>query len=485
MRILFVSSEAHPVIKTGGLADVSGSLAITLARLGHDVRLVLPYYAQVRNHLPGLQTIARPAVPNQRGSLRILRGELPSTDGEGCPLWLVDSPYHFDRHGGPYIDHNGADWPDNGERFGLFCQVGHALAQGRAGLDWRPDLVHCNDWQTGLICALLAQEPERPRTVFTIHNLAYQGLYPRSLFDFLKLPEHLWTLHGLEYHGLLSFIKGGLVFADRLTSVSPGYAREILSSAYGRGLHGVLQLRQGILHGILNGIDTNQWNPGNDPHIWQNYSVRKLARKRKNTHGLRTAFELADTPSSLLLGMVTRLVHQKGIDLVLEALPELMKRPVQLVIQGSGNSDLERALQDAQRRWPTRLRLNIGYSETTAHRIEAGADAFLMPSRFEPCGLNQMYSLRYGTPPIVRRTGGLADTVVDASPAALADGQANGFVFDEPSAEALVAAVDRAVALFERPKLWRALMRAGMKQDFSWQRSAERYLQLYEELLGG
>lgn len=485
MRILFVSSEAHPVIKTGGLADVSGSLALTLTRLGHDVRLVLPCYSQVRNSLPGLQTIARPTVEPQRGALRILRGELPSEDGPGCPLWLVDSPCHFDRDGGPYIDERGADWNDNGERFGLFCRVGRALALGHAGLDWRPDIVHCNDWQTGLICALLADEPHRPRTVFTIHNLAYQGLFPRSLFDFLKLPERLWSLHGLEYHGMLSFIKGGLVFADRLTTVSPGYAREILSAEHGRGLHGLLQNRRAHLLGILNGIDTTSWDPQTDPHIWQRYSARRLKAKRANTKGLRAAFELPDTPSSLLLGMVTRLVEQKGIDLVLAALPQLMRRPIQLVIQGSGQGALEGALQQAQRRWPTRLRLNLGYSETTAHRIEAGADAFLMPSRFEPCGLNQMYSLRYGTPPIVRRTGGLADTVVDASPEALSAGAATGFCFDAPEADALVAAVDRALELFQQPKAWRALQRTGMQQDFSWLRSAQRYLQLYEALLPG
>ncbi len=478
MRLLFGTSEAHPLIKTGGLADVSGSLPPALHRAGVAVRLVLPGYPQVLEALPGLVEVGRLRL-TPGGEARILAGTLPGSD---CPLWVLDLPRLFARGGGPYVDHHGWDWEDNGERFGVFSRALAELALDRAGLGWRADVLHCNDWQTGLAAAWVHGAEERPRTVFTIHNLAYQGIFPRSTFDFLGLPGWMWEMGGLEFHGNCAFIKGGLAFADRLTTVSPSYAREICDPVAGRGLDGLLRHRSADLCGIVNGIDDALWNPAADPALPACYSAADLSGKAVCKAGLRGLFGLPERPG-LLLGMVSRLVEQKGIGLFLGALEALCARDVQIVLQGSGEQHLVDALEAARARWPDRLALHIGYSEARAHLVEAGADAFLMPSLYEPCGLNQLYSLRYGTPPIVRATGGLADTVVDAGPAQRAAGTANGFTFFDPSPAALLSAVDRALGLFAQPEEWRKLQRAGMGLDLSWRRSAERYLALYEELL--
>ena len=480
MRILFASSEAHPLVKTGGLADVSAGLPRALHELGHDVRLVLPGYLEVKTR-HAWQARGSLALPPPFSAAGLLEGRLPGTE---VPVWLIDAPLFFDRAGNPYLAPDGHDWPDNHLRFGLFGQAIAALARGEGPTAWRPDIVHCNDWQTGLAPALLAALPERPATVFTIHNLAYQGLFPRRAFDELRLPPSLWHLDALEFYGQLSFIKGGLAFADRLTTVSPTYAKEILTPEYGCGLEGLLAKRARVLSGILNGIDTTLWDPQHDHFIPHPYAPTDRAAKALNTAALRAETGLDAQPALPLFGHIGRLVEQKGVDLLLPALePLLAGGRAQCVILGSGEPRFERALERLASRYPGRLRVRIGYDEGFAHRIEAGADAFVMPSRFEPCGLNQMYSLRYGTVPIVRRTGGLADTVVDASPEALAEGEANGFVFDEPTASALAVCLERALAAWRQPEQWAALIAAGSRLDLGWRHRARQYTELYRELL--
>ncbi|WP_372523506.1 glycogen synthase GlgA [Sulfuricaulis sp.] len=481
-NILFVASEAHPLIKTGGLGDVAGSLPVALQSLRADVRLLLPAYHDAVARAGRLKTVAKLTVPGLGAPVRILEGRLP-----GTPLitWLVDFPPAYDRPGNPYLDSLGQPWPDNAMRFALLAHVAVTLALGRTRLKWRPDVVHCHDWQTGLVPALLAPKKSRPATVFTIHNLAYQGLFPHESFTALGLPASLWSPDALEFHGQLSFIKGGLVFADRLTTVSPTYAREIQTPEFGSGLDGLLRRRAGRLSGILNGINGEEWDPARDPFIAKPYSARRLQDKLPNKLALQKEFGLPGETQTSLIGMVGRLVQQKGIDLILDTLPGLMHRPLQLVILGSGEASYEAALRAQAARYPGRLAVHIGYDERLAHMIEAGADMFLMPSRFEPCGLNQLYSLRYGTIPIVRHVGGLADTVVDAGEANLKAGKATGVVLEEKRVGALLAAVDRALALQKNTRRWKQMMRTGMRHDFTWRRSAAQYLRLYLRLVRG
>jgi starch synthase len=482
MKVLFVASEAFPLIKTGGLADVCGSLPVALKALGVDVRVLLPAYRNAVACAGKLKPVARLRVPDVDGEIGLHEGRLPGTP---VKVWLIDHPPFYDRPGNPYLDPTGHPWADNAERFALLNRVACELALGRSTLKWRPDIVHCHDWQAGLVPALLSRDPKRPTTIFTIHNLAYQGLFSYGTFIALDLPRPLWSFDALEFHGNLSFIKGGLVFADRLTTVSPTYANEIRSSAFGHGLDGLLRHRADRLIGILNGIDTKLWNPARDPYLAARYSVRRLKDKRPNKRALQEEFGLPSDDDGVLVGMVGRMVHQKGIDQVIAALPVLMRENIQLVVLGTGEAQFERVLREAAARYSGRMKVLIGYDEPLAHRIEAGADIFLMPSRFEPCGLNQLYSLRYGTVPIVRRVGGLADTVVDATRDALHDGTATGIVFDGEDIEDLVAAVRRALALYAKPRTWRRLMQNGMRQDFSWKHSAGQYLTLYDQAMGG
>jgi len=477
-KILFVVSEAHPLIKTGGLADVAGSLPAALASLKADVRLLLPAYPDAVARAGKLKPVVQFSVAGLASPVRLLEGRLPGTR---VVIWLVDFPPAYDRPGNPYLDSRGLPWVDNAMRYALLARTAVMLALGQLSLEWRPQIVHCHDWQTGLVPALLAQKKNRPATVFTIHNLAYQGLFPRDTFNLLGLPASLWSMEGLEFYGQLSFIKGGLAFADRLTTVSPGYAREIQTPEFGAGLDGLLRRRAGRLTGILNGIDEKLWNPARDPLLAKRYSGRRLRDKVPNKLALQREFGLPEDPKTPLIGMVGRMVHQKGIDLVLETLPGLMHRPLQLVILGTGDAGYEEALRAQATRYAEQLAVRVGYDESLAHLIEAGADMFLMPSRFEPCGLNQLYSLRYGTIPIVRRVGGLADTVTGATEANLKAGKATGIVFDEARGGALLASVDRALALKKNTKRWKQMMLTGMRQNFSWRHSATEYLQLYAQ----
>jgi starch synthase len=474
MQILYAASEAHPLIKTGGLGDVVGSLPKALQELGHDVRLILPAYREAVRRAGPVSPIAVLHLAGSSEPARLLLARLP---GSQLPVYLVEAPC-FDRDGGPYGENGAGDWPDNAGRFGLFCRAIVEVAQDRAGLGWQPQLVHAHDWQSALAPALLTLEAPRPATVFTIHNLAYQGLFDQADFQRLLLPAAWWSPQALEFYDRFSFIKAGLVFSDRITTVSPNYAREILTPEFGCGLEGVLQMRAHELTGILNGADYDHWNPAHDPHITRAYSADDPAGKPNNKRALQRRFGLPQRSRTPLFAHIGRLVEQKGADLVLATLPRLIEHGAQLVVLGTGETALEDALRQAAAAHPQQVGVMVGYDEALAHRIEAGADAFLMPSRFEPCGLNQIYSLRYGTVPVVRRTGGLADTVRE-------DGATStGFLFDAPSADDLWAATARALAAYaDRPR-WAALSHNGMTQDFGWSQSAAHYAGLYQELLG-
>lgn len=480
--VLFASSEAHPLIKTGGLADVAASLPMALRELGHDARLIIPAYPQAKRLVRELRVISDLGLKGTQGPVSLLGGLLPDRD---LPVYLVEAPAYFCREGNPYTDVSGGDWGDNPERFLLFARVLALVALGLPTLDWRPDVLHCNDWQTGLAPVFLSRYEERPATVFTVHNLAYQGVFDRTTFDRLGLPPALWSIGGVEFHQRMSYLKGGIVFSDRINTVSPTYAMEVRTAQYGFGFDGLLRQLGSRFRGILNGIDYRTWDPLHDASLAQNYDRDRLELKAANKLALQHHFDLPHDEQSLVLGHIGRLVEQKGVDMILDLLPRLLAQgSIQLVVQGEGDRMLEQRLLEQAARHPTQLSVRIGYDEARAHLIEAGSDLFLMPSRFEPCGLNQMYSLRYGTVPIVHRTGGLADTVVDTTPDSLASNEATGFLFDDANAEALWGAIERALRLHrEEPASWRRLMRNGMTRDLSWEASAKHYQAFYAEAL--
>ncbi|MEO5572931.1 MAG: glycogen synthase GlgA [Gammaproteobacteria bacterium] len=479
-KILYACSELHPLIKTGGLGDVAGYLPVALKGLRQDICVVMPAYREVLARAGELTAVAQLIIPGAQAPVTVLEGRVPGTQ---IKLYLIDAPEYFDRPGGPYAGPEGYDWPDNAARFCVFARAVVSLALDRAGLNWRPDLVHCNDWQTGLVPALLAQESKRPATLFTIHNLAYQGLFSWAHFQSLGLPPQLWSTEAMEFYGQFSFIKGGLIFADRLNTVSPRYAQEIRTPEFGYGLEGLLNHRAAKLSGILNGVDYSLWDPRHDPYIAQNYNSLTLKLKAHNKADLQRRFALTEVKGLPLIAYVGRLVEQKGMDLLVKILPELMRYPIQIAVVGSGKKALEQTLIQCAAAYPGRMGVYIGYQEELAHCIEAGADMFIMPSRFEPCGLNQIYSLRYGTIPIVRRTGGLADTIVDTTPESMKSGAATGFMFDEPTPHALLAALLRAIGYFSSSHKWRALAKQGMQQDFGWQKSAQQYISLYQQII--
>lgn len=477
-KVLFVSSEVFPLMKTGGLGDISSSLPAALKSYGQDVRVLMPAYADTLATLGSVREITLSQAGDRR--LRLVESINAET---GVTIWLLVHPDFSDRPGNPYLAPDGRPWYDNAERFALLAFAAVDIALNRVGLDWRADIVHCNDWQTGLIPPLLRDQPQRPATIFTIHNMAYQGLFPYDVFKRLALPAHFWSPEGLEFYNQLSFIKGGLVFADWINTVSPTYADEIQTEEFGCGLQGLLQQRRHRLRGILNGIDDATWNPATDLLIPARYDLSTIERKAANKTALRDALGLDDQPQQPLIAIVGRLVQQKGIDLVIDGLPALAGIPAQLAVLGTGDSLYEQKLVQAAHDNPGQIGVRIGYDEDFAHLAEAGADMFLMPSRFEPCGLNQMYSQRYGTVPIVRSVGGLADTVDDATAANLAATRASGIVFRESSSTALVQAVRRACALFAEKNTWLQIQRTGMQKDFSWRQSARHYIDLYDSAI--
>lgn len=479
IRLLFATSECAPLVKTGGLGDVSASLPAALLRLGVDVRLLLPGYTAVIEALPDAREIAIIPARDAFPSAALLAAPGP----HGVPLLVLDCPALYRRPGGPYLDPDGRDWADNALRFGLLSRVAADLGSNIDPPGWRADVVHCNEWETALAPAYLHYaQGARAASVITIHNLAFQGIFAPEYLPELGLPSSSFSTDGLEYHGKISFLKAALSYADAITTVSPSYAREIQGEALGFGFHGVLAARSDALTGILNGIDTALWNPSTDTLIAQRYDANSLAAKRVNTRALQRRMGLVEDDSIPVLGVVSRLAHQKGLDLLLQIAPRLAAMPAQLAVQGVGDEDIQNAFASLARRHPGRIAVNLGFDETLAHLVEAGADMFLMPSRFEPCGMNQMYSQRYGTPPVVHATGGLADSVVDCDPSTLADGSATGFVFTPAGAAEFLHAVERAVAAWRDSATWTALQRNGMAKDFGWGASAVRYLEIYRRL---
>ncbi len=479
MKVLFVVSEIYPVIKTGGLGDVVGALPVALGELGVDVRVMLPAYPAVLDAVEGLGEPVSLGDPLGAGETRLLLGRLPQS---GVTVWLVHCPALYDRPAGPYLDKIGRDWPDNHLRFALLARAGATVAEVGSMLGWRPDVLHAHDWHAGLAPAYLhLRAGRRPATVMTIHNLAFQGNFPAAVLAQVGLPPECFFMDGVEFHNQVSFLKAGIRYSDRVTTVSPTYAREILTPALGCGFDGILRQRGSDVRGILNGIDYRTWNPENDSLIERTYDAGHLARKDANKRAVADRLGLADAPEAPLIGVVSRLTDQKGVDLILGAVPNLLAMGARLAVVGSGDTVFEEAFRDAATAYPGRVGVWTGYDEPLAHLVQAGSDLLLVPSRFEPCGLTQLCALRYGTVPLVRRTGGLADTVIDASRGK--DG--TGFMFEAATSLALSGAVSRALAVYRKRPAWRVLQRRAMEQDFSWTRAAREYVDLYGELTKG
>jgi len=480
MKVLFATSEIAPWVKTGGLGDVAGALPAALRQAGGDARVLVPRYPALATAFPEAGHLVH---------LPWMGGQLPAADlyaanADGMPVLLLDCPALFARPGNPYLGADGQDWPDNFLRFGLLSRVAARLASAATPLDWRPDILHCHDWQTALAPYYLRfRERGGAKRVLTIHNLAFQGAFSSDVMGALDLGAADWHLDGVEYYGGMSFLKAGLRHADALTTVSPTYAREIRTPTEGMGMQGLLEARAADLVGILNGIDTETWNPATDRHLAVPYDRDHLDAKRENKRALQREMGLAAGDDHPLFGIVSRLTHQKGLDLVAAVGAALTALPAQLAVLGSGEAALEDAFRELAARHPGAVGVKIGFDEGLAHRIEAGADIFLMPSRFEPCGLNQMYSLAYGTPPLVRATGGLADTVVNYSPAGLAEGGANGFVCRDATPGAILGTARWAAELWRDKTQWRQLQRNAMAGDYGWAGPARRYLDLYRRLL--
>lgn len=474
LSVLAVASEAFPVVKTGGLADVIGSLPKALLSHGVAVRTLLPAYPIVLASCGDKEVV---------GHMTLL--------GENVTLWashcndlellLVDCPTLYDRSGGPYLDDQGRNYVDNWRRFALLSAVGARIAaEGVEG--WQPDVVHLHDWQAGLTAAYMRAAGIDIPIVLTIHNLAFQGQFPASVFPALGLPDHFFHVNALEYYGDISFLKAGIRMSDAVTTVSPTYAREILTEEQGMGMAGVLQSRRSVLSGIVNGIDEDIWDPLTDPYLAGNYGLEDIEGKQANREAVERFFGL--TPGDgAILSVISRLTWQKGIDLLAPVVPGIIDRGARLIVIGEGDPSIVYGLAEQARRHSGRVVVHVGFSEESAHLLHAGSDIVIQPSRFEPCGLTQLYALRYGAIPIVARTGGLAETVIDANEAAVAAGVATGFQFNPGSVEDLYNAIDRALTAFENTRSWRRLQTQAMRTDFGWGRSADRYARLYRQLV--
>ena len=482
MQVLYITAELYPWVKSGGLGDVAAALPPALIAGGIDVRLLLPGFRGFLDAFPGITDIARLTTPFAAERVRVCLTRLP---GSESLAYLVDHPAFYDRPGNPYAGPDSSDWPDNHRRFGLFGWIAAELARG-ADPGWRPDILHGHDWHTGLAPAYLAARPPAAGhvpTVFTVHNLAYRGPFPGTIFPELALPPEFFSIDGVEFFGTVSFIKAGLFYSDRLTTVSPTYAREIQTPAFGWGLDGLLRARNNVLTGILNGVDPRFWDPRHDKNLPQTYCTEDAAAgKRAAKAVLQRRLGLEPGDGGPLHGAVSRLTPQKGLDLVLAGLPDLVTGGGQLALLGSGDDDLEQAFRAAAEQYRGRVGVAIGYDESLAHLIIGGSDVILVPSRFEPCGLTQLYALRYGALPLVRRVGGLADTVVDATATSLAEGVATGFAFDDDSPSALMSAIGRATELFREREIWQRMIRRAMTRDFSWTAAARLYAGVYRTL---
>jgi len=476
MKVLSVSSEVFPLIKTGGLADVVGALPGALKGYGVDTKTLLPGYRAV------MEKIRDPQVRHSFDDLLGHPATLLEVDHNGVAMLVLDAPYFFDRAGGPYVDASGRDHADNWHRFAALSLAGAEIAAGVLP-DWKPDLVHVHDWQSALVPVYMryAETPEVP-SILTIHNIAFQGQYGADIFPMLRLPPHAMSIEGVEYYGDVCFLKGGLQAAHAITTVSPSYAEEILTPEFGMGLEGVIASRLADLHGIVNGIDADVWNPDKDTMIARNYSLTKMQNREENRLSIIDHFHL-DNDDAPIFCIISRLTWQKGMDLVASTIEDIVGMGAKMVILGAGDAPLEGALLAATAAHPGRVGMAVGYNEPMSHLMQAGCDAIIIPSRFEPCGLTQLYGLRYGCVPIVARTGGLADTVIDANHAAIQAKVATGVQFAPVNEDGLLQAVRRAIRLFRDRKLWTQIQKQGMKSDVSWGKSAERYAALYSSLV--
>jgi starch synthase len=477
MKILFVASECAPFVKTGGLADVIGALPKALAALGVNVKIVLPLYPDLQKIAKGGKSVLK-LKKLHGGPARVI-----AVQAEGLDLLLLDAPHLYDRPGNIYTGPDGNDWPDNHLRFGALAQIGAQIGQG--GIKgWRPDVVHSHDWQAGLVPAYLRQtKGATVKTVLTIHNIAFQGVFGAKTCKELGLAQNMFTPEGMEYYGDLGFLKAAIAYSDKITTVSPTYARELMLPEFGMGLEGLLQARGSDLVGILNGIDLDAWNPETDASLPATYSAKSLKGKAKNRAAIEARFNLVPNPDAPIFCVISRLTSQKGLDLLLEVLPWLVGRGARLALLGTGDKAFEAGFVNAAREYAGSVGVIIGYNEQLSHLLQGGSDAILIPSRFEPCGLTQLYGLRYGTLPVVARTGGLADTVIDANEAALQANCCTGLQFAPVTAANLGQAIMRACDLYDQPKIWSAMMRRAMRHPVGWDNSAQTYHDLYKQLL--
>lgn len=476
MKILSAASEVYPLVKTGGLADVTGALPAALARLKIGMRLIVPGFPQVMAALESPEVLFRYD--------HMLGGEVRLTGGtaRGLDLIAVDAPHLFNRPGNPYLGPDGKDWNDNAQRFAALSMAAADVARGIIP-GYQPDILHAHDWQAAL-APVYVRYRGGPKTVMTVHNIAFQGQFPASLFSALDLPPAAFAIDGVEYYGNVGFLKGGLACADAITTVSPSYAQEICTPEFGMGLDGLLRARKSFVTGIVNGIDAAVWDPSADADVPARYDARTLARRTANKRAVEKRFGL-DEGDGILHGVVSRLTWQKGIDILADQLDGLVATGAQLALIGTGEPAIERKILAAAQRHPGRIGAQIGYDEPLSHLMQGGCDTILVPSRFEPCGLTQLYGLRYGCVPVVARTGGLADTIIDANDAALRAGVATGFQFSPVDGPSLENALGRAAAIHADGKAWATIQKRGMGNDVSWDRSAEAYAGLYRNLLKG
>jgi len=489
VKILIASSEVVPFAKTGGLADVAGALPRALRALDQDVRVVLPFYRMVSREKFSPRVLLDEMIVHFPGNCQVGSIWQSTFPGTEIPVYFVRHDQYFDRDG--LYGEKGEDYPDNAERFAFFSM---AAIWTLKGIGWQPDVIHCNDWQTALIPAYLRNlsvlqgDPfySAVRTVYTIHNLAYQGLFGSAVLPRIGLDQSVYHPEGLEFYGKVNLMKAGIVYADALSTVSKQYAQEIQTEEFGCGLEGILRVRAERLHGIMNGIDYSVWNPELDEHIVAHYSAANLAGKARCKEALQKTNGLPLKPDVPLIGMISRLDKQKGFDLLEECLDKILGLDAQMVILGTGDPAYHEALAAAAKKYPDRLAVNLMFNNPLAHQIEAGADMFLMPSRYEPCGLNQLFSLKYGTIPIVRKTGGLADSISDSTAKNIRAGEGTGFVFKEYEADAMFNAIKRAVTMYrEKRDLWAKLVQNAMARDFSWDNSAREYSSLFQRVCQG
>ncbi len=472
MRVLFCSTEIYPYVKTGGLGDVTAALPPALIKAGVDLRLLLPGFEKILTNLKNVETLVEFPVYFGAEGVRLLKGTLPGN----LTTYILDAPAFWDRTGA-YVDQDGKDWPDNHYRFAAFCRAATDLAE--YDRDWQPDIIHGSDWQCGLIPPYIKlKSGPHPKTVMTIHNIAYQGLFPPTILPSIGIPGEMYTIAGAEFYDKVGYLKAGLAYADHITTVSPTYAREIQDTDQGCGLQDFLKTKSDRITGIINGIDTDVWNPKTDPDVPQKYDAKHLKDRAKNKKSLLEKFNLSPETKGPLFAVISRLGYQKGFDLLLSAMPHLLELGGNLILLGSGDKPLEDAFTHLSRTYPDRVSVRIGYDETLAHHMQAGADVIVMPSRSEPCGLVQLYAMRYGALPFVRKTGGLADTVIDIQNAG-----ATGFAFEGDDAFSLEAHLPLIFEAYNTPGFWAELQKNAMTRDYGWDDPARQYVRLYERVL--